>query len=131
AYCKYLLTAGSDSRSLEGVDVMSRHVEAIDAETSDTSRKRPVPRAQGVIALSLAIVASVFAFFLAWPWWWDFSYWAESRIMWVIYFATGFVLAIYVFYAFFGSLRTLFEHDAIERAELVEQAEPDDTEGQS
>ncbi|MEC5414840.1 hypothetical protein, partial [Aurantimonas sp. C2-4-R8] len=30
AYCKYLLTAGSDSRSLEGVDVMSRHVEAID-----------------------------------------------------------------------------------------------------
>jgi len=29
--------------------------------------------------------------------------------------ALGFVLAVYVFYAFLGSLGTLFEHDALER----------------
>ena len=42
--------------------------------------------------------------------------------MWAIYFAVGFVLAVYVFYIFFRSMRTLFEHDVIERAEAAEEA---------
>lgn len=77
--------------------------------------------------LSLAVAASLLAFFLAWPWWRDFSYWAESRLMWAIYFAVGFALAVYVFHTFFGNLRTLFEHDAIERAELADQPESPDS----
>jgi hypothetical protein len=64
-------------------------------------------------------VCSSDLFFLAWPWSRDFSYWAESHALWAIYFLIGFVLAIYVFYVFLGSLRTLFEHDAIEREELA------------
>ncbi len=42
--------------------------------------------------------------------------------MWAIYFTVGFVLAVYVFYAFFGSMRTLFEHDAIEREALDDKS---------
>ena len=70
---------------------------------------------QQMIRLSLAILASVVSVFLSWPYWRDFEYWPESRSMWLVYFLLGFVLAIYVCYVFLGSLRTLFEHDAIER----------------
>ena len=35
--------------------------------------------------------------------------------MWMLYFVLGFVLAVFVFYVFLARLRTLFEHDAIER----------------
>ncbi|HTN32443.1 MAG TPA: hypothetical protein VL091_00390 [Marinobacter sp.] len=83
------------------------------------SVKRSEVRAQKIIRLVLAICASIVSFFLAWPWSRDFSYWAESHTMWMIYFAVGFVLAIYVFYVFLGNVRTLFEHDAIEREEIA------------
>jgi hypothetical protein len=94
----------------------------------DKSRKKGEMRAQKVIQFMLAICASVLSFFLAWPWSRDFSYWAESHTLWVIYFVVGFVLAIYVFYAFLGSIRTLFEHDAIE---IAAQKEADSQEDQS
>lgn len=71
---------------------------------------------QRTIRLSLAILGSVVSLFLSWPYWRDFEYWAESPAMWLVYFLLGFVLAVYVFYVFLGSLRTLFEHDALERA---------------
>lgn len=71
-------------------------------------------KAQKLIQLILAICASILSFFLAWPWSRDFSYWAESHALWIVYFSIGFILAIYVFYVFLTSIRTLFEHDAIE-----------------
>ena len=71
--------------------------------------------AQRKIRFGLAVVGSAGSFALSWPYWRDFSYWAESPAMWMLYFAVGFVLAIYVFIAFLGSLRTLFEHDALAR----------------
>lgn len=71
---------------------------------------------QRTIRLSLAILGSVASLFLSWPFWRDFEYWPESRTMWLVYFLLGFVLAVYVFYVFLGSLRTLFEHDALEHA---------------
>lgn len=105
---------------------MSQSGDNIDDGAATADQEEPHPGTQKVIKLSLAIVASVVSFFLSWPWSRDFSYWAESRSMWMVYFVVGFVLAIYVFYAFFGSLRTLFEHDAIERAEIAEQSEAQD-----
>ncbi|MCO5089786.1 hypothetical protein [Bosea sp. (in: a-proteobacteria)] len=71
--------------------------------------------AQNVIRLGVALVASGASLALSWPYWRDFEYWAESRSMWTAYFVVGFILAVYVFYVFFGSLATLFEHDALER----------------
>lgn len=71
---------------------------------------------QRTIRLSLAILGSVISLFLSWPFWRDFEYWPESRTMWLVYFLLGVVLAVYVFYVFLGNLRTLFEHDALERA---------------
>lgn len=59
---------------------------------------------------------------LSWPYWRDFEYWAESRTMWPAYFVLGFLLAVFVFYAFLDSLGTLFEHDALERAEKADRA---------
>ncbi|MDT3707246.1 MAG: hypothetical protein ROZ09_10490 [Thiobacillus sp.] len=72
--------------------------------------------AQRIIRMSLAILASGASLALSWPYWRDFSYWAESQAMWLVYFVVGFVLAVYVFYVYLGSLRTLFEHDALARA---------------
>lgn len=71
--------------------------------------------AKRIIRILLAILASGSSLALSWPYWRDFEYWAESRGMWLFYFALGFVLAVYVFYIFFGSLDTLFEHDVLER----------------
>lgn len=67
------------------------------------------------IRLALAVLASAASLALSWPYWRDFGYWAESRGMWLGYFFLGFLLAVYVFYAFLGRLGTLFEHDALER----------------
>ncbi|MFC5387707.1 hypothetical protein ACFPLB_17240 [Aquamicrobium segne] len=71
--------------------------------------------AQRMFRLAVAIVASGASLALSWPYWRDFEYWPESQSMWLAYFIVGFVLAVYVFYAFLDSLRTLFEHDALER----------------
>lgn len=71
--------------------------------------------AKRIIRLSIAILASGVSLALSWPYWRDFGYWAESHTLWRVYLAGGFVLAVYVFYAFLGSLATLFEHDEIER----------------
>jgi len=70
---------------------------------------------QRIIRMTLSVLASLASLALSWPYWRDFGYWAESRSMWLLYFALGFVLAVYVFNAFFDSLSTLFEHDALER----------------
>ena len=70
--------------------------------------------------LTLAVLASAVSFLLSWPFWRDFGYWPESRFMWLVYFIIGFVLAIYVFYAFMVSLRTLFTHDADEHTVLAD-----------
>jgi len=71
---------------------------------------------QRSIRLSLAVLGSAASLLLSWPFWRDFEYWAEGPGMWLAYFLLGFVLAVYVFYVFLGSLRTLFEHDELERA---------------
>jgi len=73
-----------------------------------------------VIDFVLSIAGSVVALLLAWPYWRDFEYWPESRLAWLAYFVVGFMLAVYVLYVFLGSLRTLFEHDALEQAEAAE-----------
>lgn len=70
---------------------------------------------QRIIDLTLSVLACVLAFFLSWPFWRDFEYWAESHLAWWIYFAVGFVLSVYVFYIFIGSLRILFMHDTQEQ----------------
>jgi hypothetical protein len=44
--------------------------------------------------------------------------------MWLVYFAVGFCLAIYVFKVFLRSLATLFQHDALERASVVDASAP-------
>ncbi|MBV6424941.1 MAG: hypothetical protein NAOJABEB_02755 [Steroidobacteraceae bacterium] len=72
--------------------------------------------AQRIVRLGLAIVASAVSLALSSPYWRDFGYWPESRRLWTLYFVLGFLLAVYVFDAFLGRLRTLFEHDALERA---------------
>lgn len=77
--------------------------------------------AQRIIDLSLAILASAISLLLSWPYWRNFEYWPESRSMWWFYFASGFLLAVYVFYLFLGSLRTLFLHDAIVAAASAKQ----------
>jgi len=102
-----------------------------DVGASDADRDRSSRRSDRIIWLTVAVLASLLSFLLASPWSRNFSYWAESRTMWAIYFAVGFVLAVYVFSAFFGSLRTLFEHDAIEKAEIAARSATDSTEDQS
>ena len=72
------------------------------------------------IDLVLSIVASTVALLLSWPYWRDFQYWPESRLLWGVYFVVGFALSVYVFYAFMVAIHTLFEHDALEHAEAAQ-----------
>ena len=71
---------------------------------------------QRTVDLTLSVLASVAAFLLSWPFWRDFEYWPESHVAWWIYFVIGFVLTVYVFYVFIGSLHILFLHGADEAA---------------
>ena len=66
---------------------------------------------QRKIDFVLSVLASVVAFGLSWPFWRGFEYWPESHVAWWIYYVVGFVLAVYVFYVFIGSLHILFLHD--------------------
>ncbi len=50
--------------------------------------------ARVVIRLLVAVVASIASVALSWPYWRDFEYWPESRGMWALYFAVGFVLSL-------------------------------------
>lgn len=84
---------------------------------------------QRAIDLTLAVLGSIVGFGLSWPFWRDFSYWPESHLAWYLYFVIGFVLAVYVFYAFIGSLRTLFEHDALLREESTRAGDTCQREG--
>ncbi len=68
---------------------------------------------QKIINLTLSVLACAAAFLLSWPFWRRFEYWPESQVAWWLYFVLGFVLAIYIFYVFLGSLHTLFTHDAL------------------
>ncbi|WP_269499238.1 hypothetical protein [Castellaniella sp. S9] len=72
---------------------------------------------QRIVDLTLSALASLVSVLLSWPYWRDFQYWPESHAMWWLYIAVGYVLAVYVFYAFLGSLRTLFQHDEQARAD--------------
>lgn len=66
---------------------------------------------QRITDLTLSVLATVLAFLLSWPFWRAYEYWPESHPAWWIYFVLGFLLAVYVFYVFIGSLRILFLHD--------------------
>lgn len=79
------------------------------------------------IDLTLSAVASIAALLLSWPYFRDFEYFAESRLAWLAYFVVGFVLAVYVFYAFLQATHTLFEHDALEHAEAAKNGNRDDS----
>lgn len=70
---------------------------------------------QRITDLALSVLACVAALFLSWPFWRDFAYWPASHAAWSIYFAGGFVLAVFVFYVFMGSLHILFLHAAEEQ----------------
>lgn len=72
--------------------------------------------------LVVSILASGISLALSWPFWRKFEFWAESETAWNIYFVVGFILAVYVFYVFLGSLRTLFDHDVFAREKEAETA---------
>lgn len=66
--------------------------------------------------LIISFFCTLVGFLFSWPFWRDFEYFAESETYWIAYFVIGFVLGLYVFYEFIGSLRFLFGH-AKEEAE--------------
>lgn len=86
--------------------------------------------AQHIIRIGLAVLGSGASLALSWPYWRNFEYWAESHTAWQVYFVLGFVLAVYVFYAFLGRLTTLFEHDALEQARRAQSAESSHASGE-
>ena len=65
---------------------------------------------QRLTDLIIAVLATVVAFFFSLPFWRDNEYFAESDLYWRVYFVLGFILGIYVFYVFIGSLRMMFIH---------------------
>ena len=70
-----------------------------------------------IARLIVAILGGATSVALSWPYWRDFAYWATSHSMWFFYFVVGFVLTVYIFHVYLGSLGTLFEHAALERKE--------------
>lgn len=82
-----------------------------------------------LIDVALAVTGGVVAFFLSWPFWRDFGYWAESRVMWWVYFLVGYMLAVYTFFIFLRCLRTLFLHDALVKSGYYAKAKSAEDDG--
>lgn len=70
--------------------------------------------------LVISVLASAVSIALSWPYWRAFEYAPESPLAWYLYFALGFVLAVYVFQVFIGRLRELFGHEASAHAHDTE-----------
>lgn len=79
---------------------------------------------QRLIDLAISVVACAAGFALSWPFSRNFEYWAESRVMWWLYFAVGYLMSVYVFVVFLGCVRTLFLHDALVKKGLYKKAAP-------
>ncbi|CBL45414.1 Hypothetical protein HDN1F_18310 [gamma proteobacterium HdN1] len=71
---------------------------------------------QRLTDLVISFFSTLTAFLLSLPLWRDNEYFAESSAFWNAYFVIGFVLGVYVFYVFIGSLRILFLHAREEAA---------------
>lgn len=84
---------------------------------------------QRLTDLILSFLLTLASFLLSWPFWRDFEYWAESHLAWWIYFVSGFVLGVYVFYVFIGSLRILFTHAQDEALARTSGENDNDNEG--
>lgn len=65
---------------------------------------------QRLTDLIISFFASLAALLLSLPFWRDNEYFAESDLFWRVYFVLGFILGMYVFYVFIGSVRMLFIH---------------------
>lgn len=79
---------------------------------------------QRITDLTISVVACLAAFLLSWPFWRDFEAWPESHVAWQVYFGVGFLLSVYVFYVFIGSLRILFLHDATAKRNGNDEVKP-------
>jgi len=61
--------------------------------------------------LAVATLAMLFFALLSFPYQFEFSYWAESPFLWVVYFLVGAVLVVYIFYIFLQDWRHLMEEE--------------------
>jgi ABC-type Na+ efflux pump permease subunit len=57
--------------------------------------------------LVIAIVVVAFLFLLSLPYQFGSDYWAETPVLWAIYFVVGALLAAYIFYALLQARRRL------------------------
>lgn len=57
----------------------------------------------GLVAVLMVLVF----LFVSLPYQFEFSYWAESTVLWVAYFIVAITVAVYVIYAFLQSWRRM------------------------
>lgn len=61
--------------------------------------------------LVVAILVTLFFVLISVPYQFEFGYWAESPLLWAIYFITGAILVAYIFYIFLRDWRKLIEEE--------------------
>lgn len=61
------------------------------------------------VMTALVVIGSAL---LSWPFWVDFSFWAESRAMWVAHVSVACLLGVYVTAVFVRALATLIYSEA-------------------
>lgn len=59
--------------------------------------------------LMVAILVTFFFVLLAIPYQFEFSYWAETPFLWIMYFLVGAALIVYIFYIFLQEWRYLIQ----------------------
>lgn len=61
--------------------------------------------------LMVAILVTFFFTVLSIPYQFEFSYWAESLLLWAVYFIAGTILVVYIFYIFLQDWGHLIEEE--------------------
>lgn len=57
----------------------------------------------------VAILVTLFFVLVAIPYQFEFSYWAETPLLWGAYFLIGYILVVYIFYIFLQDWRHLIQ----------------------
>ena len=60
--------------------------------------------------LVVSLLATLAFLALSVPAWWEFSYWAERPLLWVVYLVVGPAMAFYVTFVFLRAVRILLRH---------------------
>lgn len=63
----------------------------------------------------VAFLINIFFVLISTPWYFEFNFFAETPLMWVVYYVLGFLLSLFTIWVFLRALNILSDHDELHK----------------